>query len=87
MRSEQKTPFQPNNSPMSIRAIAQEVYRCQSQVHKLEDELNNAANHQEKEKIRDELRKAKAELKILKNMLEGRKEQSSKPSRKFPSPF
>ncbi len=61
---------------MSIRAIALEVYKCQSKVHKLEDQLATA-EYGEKAEIQDELRQALAELKILKNMIEGRKAQSS----------
>lgn len=61
---------------MSIRAIAQDMYKCQSRVHKLEDQLEKAPPR-EKEGIKEELRKARAELKILKNMIEGRKAQST----------
>lgn len=62
---------------MSLRAIAIEVYKCQSKVHKLQDQLERAAAD-EKSDLQDQLRQAKAELKILKNMIEGRKAQSSK---------
>lgn len=72
---------------MSIRAIAQELYTCQSKVHKLEDKLNQTESYKEKEIIKEELRKALAELKILKNMLEGRKAQAEKPTKKFPYSF
>lgn len=61
---------------MSIRAIAMEVYKCQSKVHKLED-LLEAAAQEDKADLQDQLRQALAELKILKNMIEGRKAQSS----------
>ncbi len=61
---------------MSIRAIALEVYKCQSKVHQLDDQLA-AAEHDQKAEIQDQLRQATAELKILKNMIEGRKAQSS----------
>ena len=70
---------------MSIRAIAQDFYKCQSRVHKLEDQLETAIHH-EKEKIQEELRVARSELKILKNMIEGRKNQSLK-STAFPFKF
>lgn len=60
---------------MSIRAIAQDLYKCQAGVHKLEDQLAQAGP-MEKDKIKEELRKARAELKVLKNMVEGRKAQS-----------
>lgn len=60
---------------MSIRAIAQELYRCQKEVHKLEDQLQEA-DHQMQTEIKEKLRIARAELKQLKNMMEGRKAQS-----------
>lgn len=72
---------------MSIRAIAHELYKCQSKVHKLEDQLNQTDSYGDKEKLNEELRKARAELKILKNMLEGRKAQAEKPLKKFPYKF
>jgi hypothetical protein len=61
---------------MSLRAIAIEVYKCQSKVHKLQDQLE-AADSSELTELQEQLRQALAELKILKNMIEGRKAQSS----------
>ncbi len=61
---------------MSIRAIAMEVYKCQSKVHKLEDQLQ-LADYSEQATLKDQLRQARAELKILKNMIEGRKAQAT----------
>ena len=61
---------------MSIRAIAIEVYKCQSRVHKLQDQLETA-DFTEQAELQEQLRQALAELKILKNMIEGRKAQSS----------
>ena len=72
---------------MSIRAIAQEVYKCQSKVHKLEDQLAKAGSYGAKEKLKNELRQARAELKILKNMLEGHKSQSDSVKKKLPFSF
>ena len=60
---------------MSIRAIAQEMYKCQSRVHKLQDDVDNA-QYPEKDALRQELQAAQAELTLLKKMLEGRKEHS-----------
>lgn len=57
---------------MSIRAIAQEVYRCQARVHDLEDQLRKATP-QEKALIQEKLRQARAELKVVKVMLDNRK--------------
>lgn len=68
---------------MSIRAIAQEVYKSQSRVYKLEEQLKQA-EYESQENLKEELRQAKAELKILKNMLEGRKAQASLTKRRFP---
>ncbi len=67
---------------MVIRAIAQEVYRCQSRVHTLEDQLH-LAHSSEKAKIQEELRVARAELKQVKAMLESRKESPSAQRRRF----
>ena len=58
---------------MVIKAIAQEVYKCQSRVHNLEDQLRQASSS-DKAGIQEELRQARAELKQVKNMLESRKE-------------
>ncbi len=69
---------------MSIRAIAMEVYKCQSKVHKLEDTLQQA-DYTEQAELQDQLRRARAELKILKNMIEGRKSQSTSATK--PSTF
>ncbi len=68
---------------MSIRAIAQEVYKSQSKVYKLEEQLKNA-DYEAKEKIKEELRHAQAELNILRKMLEGRKAQATVAKRQFP---
>ena len=71
---------------MSIRAIAQEVYRCQAHVHKLQDKLEKAQHH-EKEQLKEELRKALAELKVLKNMIDNRKAQSLESTKKYTFPL
>ena len=57
---------------MSIKAIALELYRAQQKVSRLENELEQAA-HQEKDLIRDELRVAVAEMKMMRKMLDGAK--------------
>lgn len=67
---------------MVIKAIAQEVYKCQSRVHKLEDQLRHASSS-DKAKIQEELRQARAELKQVKNMLESRKESPSAHRKRF----
>jgi hypothetical protein len=67
-----------------IKAIAQEVYKCQSRVHTLEDQLRQAKSS-DKAKIEEELRQARAELKQVKTMLESRKEPPSSQRRRFSS--
>ena len=57
---------------MSISLIAKEVYRCQSRVHALEDKLHKAAP-QQKEKLNEELRIARAELLTVRKMLNNKK--------------
>lgn len=71
---------------MSIRAIAQEVYKCQSRVHDLEERLENAAPA-EWEDIREALRQARAELKKVKVMLDNRKESPFNKKKRFPFRF
>lgn len=67
---------------MVIKAIAQEVYKCQSRVHNLEDQLRQASSS-DKAKIQEELRQARAELKQVKTMLESRKEPPSAHKKRF----
>ncbi len=67
---------------MSIRAIAQELYRLQREVEKLEKELA-AAPYREQDGIKDRLRKAKAEWQVMRNILNGEKTPS--PFRQTPS--
>ncbi len=68
---------------MVIKAIAQEVYRCQSLVHQLEDRLRQA-DAGDKATIEEELRLARAELKQVKNMLDNKKASTSKKPKRFP---
>lgn len=67
---------------MSIRAIAQEVYKCQARVHDLEDQLRRALP-QEKGVTQEKLRQARAELKVVKVMLENRKSTDSTQKSRF----
>lgn len=60
---------------MSIRALAREMYRAQQNVDRLEKLLEKAPPT-EAEKIRGELRMAKAELATLRRMMSGEKESS-----------
>ncbi|MGD8368423.1 MAG: hypothetical protein PVG78_12345 [Desulfobacterales bacterium] len=59
---------------MSIRLIAQELYRLQKEVERLEQELA-AASADRKEQIADRLRIARAEYKRMRDVLDGQKDQ------------
>jgi hypothetical protein len=58
---------------MSIRQIARELYRLKRQTVMLEQELS-AAVGEERPEIQERLRRKKAELKRVQDMLEGSKE-------------
>ncbi len=60
---------------MPIRMIAQELYRLIQEVEKIETQLENASP-EKREKIKDELRKKKAERNRIQAVLEGKKERS-----------
>ena len=70
---------------MSIRALALELYRAQQKVEQLEARLADAP-YSEQEALREKLREARAEWKILRNMLNGEKSPSPYQSRR-PSTF
>jgi hypothetical protein len=55
--------------------IAQELYRLIQEVEKIETQLENASP-EKREKIKDELRKKKAERNRIQAVLEGKKERS-----------
>ncbi|MBN2124939.1 MAG: hypothetical protein JW821_11640 [Deltaproteobacteria bacterium] len=61
---------------MSIRLIAQDLYRLQREVDELERRLK-AAPAGEKEALEDELRKVKAERTRMQRILDGAKEPPS----------
>jgi len=63
---------------MSIRMIAQELYRLLQELEKVEKQLKNAP-FEKQEEIKDQLRKLKAERNRVQAILEGKKEH--KPSR------
>jgi len=58
---------------MSVRLIAQDLYRIIREVEKLEKELL-AAPAQNHEILKDRLRKAKAERDLMRRSLEGSKD-------------
>jgi predicted nuclease with TOPRIM domain len=57
---------------MAIRLLAKELYRVQQEVEKLQARIE-AAPHPEKDALREELRKKKAEWQRLRNFMEGAK--------------
>ncbi len=59
---------------MVIKALALELYRAQQNVHKLQDQLEQAALS-DKERIKEELRVASAECRQLRRMVEGKKQK------------
>lgn len=69
---------------MSIKALALELYKAKQKVDRLEAQLEEATIN-ETESIRNELHEAQAELKILRNILNGEKTPS--PYRTNPSTF
>ena len=58
---------------MSIQMIAKELYRLQQAVEKIERQLGNAPVEKEA-KLKDQLRKIKAQRDRMRNVLEGLKE-------------
>jgi hypothetical protein len=65
---------------MSIKAIALDLYRAQQKVSKLEARLEEASVNA-KDALREELREAKAEWQVLRNILNGKKSTSPVRSR------
>ncbi len=61
---------------MFLRALAKDLYRSQKEVEGLEQELLQMDPGVDQEKVKDRLRKAKAELEQIRKVMEGRKEQS-----------
>lgn len=59
---------------MSIRMIAQELYRLLQEVEKIEKQLKNAPPKKQEE-IKDRLRKKKAEYHRMRAALEGKKDR------------
>lgn len=57
---------------MPIRMIAKELYRLIQEVERIEKQLNDAAPEQ-RENIKDRLRKIKAERNRIQAVLEGKK--------------
>lgn len=61
---------------MSIKALARDLYKAQQNVDRLEKALENA-KPPELAALEVELRQAKAELQMIRRMMEGEKESSS----------
>ena len=58
---------------MSVRLIAQDLYRLQREVEKLEKQLEITPTSQ-RDDLKDQLRKVKAERDQMRHILEGAKE-------------
>lgn len=56
---------------MSIRLIAQDLYRFVREIEKIEKQIMNEKSFEEQERLRDRLRKVRAERNRLRNMLDG----------------
>ena len=61
---------------MSIRAIAQDLYKAQQKVNTIEKKMETASVN-EMDVLRGELRAAKREHEMIRKMLDGKKESSS----------
>jgi hypothetical protein len=61
---------------MSIKALALDLYRSQKEVDRLKQLLEDAESLQEKNRLQDELRLARAELQLIRKMLDGKKKSS-----------
>lgn len=60
---------------MSIRAIAQDLYKAQCEVSDIEKKIDKASAA-EKENLKAELKVAQQEHDMIRRMLDGRKESS-----------
>jgi hypothetical protein len=58
---------------MSIRLIAKDLYRLHQEVERLEEELSSASLG-EREELREQLRKLRAERDRMRRMLDGSKD-------------
>ncbi len=63
---------------MFLKALARDLYKSQREVEGLEQKLLKASAIAEQELLKEQLRQAKGELGQIKNIMEGRKEQSKK---------
>ncbi len=75
------SPFLPHNLVMSIKLLAIELYRAQQEVAGLEAQCAVLALTG-KVNLLDELRQARAELQLLRKMLDDKKETSIVPVRR-----
>lgn len=72
---------------MYLPALAKDLYKAQKEVESLERKLEQTAAVAEQEALKEELRQTNAELAQLRQIMEGRKEQSRaslhKPKNRF----
>ncbi len=72
---------------MYLPALARDLYRSQKEVESLEQQLLEAVSNSDQEKVKEQLRLAKAGLEEIRRIMEGRKEQSRASQHKPKSRF
>ncbi len=72
---------------MYLPALARDLYKSQKEVEGIEKQLQETTEAAGQEKLKDQLRQAKAELAQLNKVMEGRKEQSRASANKPRFPF
>jgi len=72
---------------MYLPALARDLYKNQKEVEGIEKQLQETTEAAGQEKLKDQLRQAKAELAQLNKVMEGRKEQSRASANKPRFPF
>ncbi len=60
---------------MPIKALALELYKAQQKVHTLQDRIETAS-HGDRDRLRQELKRAEAELNQLRRIMDGEKAAS-----------
>ncbi len=61
---------------MLLRSLAKDLYASQKEVEMLGQQLESTVTNEDKEKVKEDLRQATAELSQIRKVMEGRKEQS-----------
>jgi hypothetical protein len=63
---------------MSIRLIAQELYRLYREIETLEEKITRAA-YRDQVQLKDQLRKVRAEYQRMRKIMDGQKEKRNDP--------